>query len=315
MPSDGTLMLTAFLACTSMTLLLFLLVGGRKARLDQRLKNLSDKKDIVPEVDGMVQLARTALPRMGAPLVPQNEVERTKLQSRLMHAGLYHRQAMLFFLGAKMALMVGPALLGLGAGLLGLVDTSSGLLFGLAFGLSGVILPSFWLDRRKKARQVCFRRALPDALDLLVICLEGGLSLPGAIRRVAGELRTAHPMLAMELNIVQREIQMGRSPGEAMRHFADRTDLEEIRGLASVIVQTERYGASLVKALRVHAETLRIKRLQQAEELAQKAATKVLFPTILFILPCIFIIILGPGVIQILAIFSSLQQNGGPSIR
>jgi tight adherence protein C len=128
------------------------------------------------------------------------------------------------------------------------------------------------------------------------------------MRRVAGELRTAHPLLATELNIVQREVQMGRSSGEALRHFAERSDLEEIRSLASVVIQAERYGASLVKALRVHAETLRIKRLQQAEEMAQKAATKVLFPTVLFIMPCIFIIILGPGVIQLMQAFPDLNR-------
>jgi tight adherence protein C len=109
------------------------------------------------------------------------------------------------------------------------------------------------------------------------------------------------------LNIVQREVQMGRSTGEALRQFAIRTDLEEVRALASVIIQSERYGASLVKALRTHAETLRTQRLQYAEELAQKAATKVLFPTVLCILPGIFIVILGPAVIQLLGLFDSIS--------
>jgi len=172
----------------------------------------------------------------------------------------------------------------------------------------GMIGPSFWLDRRKKRRQTAFRRALPDALDVLVICLEGGISLTGAIRRVAGELRTAHPLLASELNIVQREVQLGLSSGQALRGFADRCDLEEIRSLASVIIQTERFGASLVKALRVHAETLRIKRLQRAEELAQMAATKVLIPTVLFILPGLFVVILAPAAIQIMAAFDGMHR-------
>src|SRR5262249_34160583 len=162
-------------------------------------------------------------------------------------------------------------------------------IFGAFFGIFGLIAPSFWLDRRKASRQTAFRRALPDAMDVLVICLEGGLSLPGAIRRVASELQTAHPELAKEMNIVQREIQLGRTPGEALRRLADRSDLEEIRALASVIAQAERYGASLVRVLRIHADSLRIKRVQYAEELAQKASVKILFPTLLFILPCVFV--------------------------
>jgi tight adherence protein C len=309
MAVDGNLMLMAFLACSSFTLLLFLLAGGWKGRLDKRLDSLSDKPDSLPEVEGVARLAKTALPKMGAVMVPQDEEGRTRLRTRLMHAGLYQRQAMLFFLGVKMALMIGPAVLGLLAGLLGLVDPTVGLLFGALAGAFGLIGPSFWLDFRKKSRQTSFRRALPDALDLLVICLEGGLSLPGALRRVAGELRTAHPLLAWELNIVQREVQLGRSAGEALRHFAERSDLEEVRSLAAVVIQSERYGASLVRALRIHAETLRVKRLHYAEEMAQKAATKVLFPTILFILPCIFIIILGPGVVQILEVLENLARG------
>jgi tight adherence protein C len=119
-------------------------------------------------------------------------------------------------------------------------------------------------------------------------------------------LRSVHPLLSRELNIVQREVQLGRSPGEAVRLFADRADLEELRSLASVITQSERFGASLVKALRVHADTLRTKRLQRAEELAAKASTKLLFPTVILILPGVFVIILGPAFIQIVAMFSRM---------
>jgi tight adherence protein C len=161
--------------------------------------------------------------------------------------------------------------------------------------------PSMWLDRRKKSRQMILRRGLPDALDVIVICVEGGLSLVGALRRVAGDLRTVHPELALELEIVQREVQLGQTAGEALRRFGDRSDMEEIRSLASVIIQSERFGAGLNKALRVHAETLRMRRQQRAEEMAQKAGTKVLFPTLLCIFPAIFVVVLGPAMIQISA--------------
>ncbi len=245
---------------------------------------------------------------MGASLLPKDETERTRLQTRLIYAGLYGRQAMPIFLGVKLLLMVSPALIGLVAGVLGIIPLFHGLIVGAALGLGGMVGPSFWLDRRKAARQTAFRRAIPDALDVLVICLEGGLSFPAAIRRVAGELKTAHPLLARELQIAQREIQLGRSAGEALREFADRTDLDEIRSLASVVIQAERFGASLAKALRVHAATLRERRLQYAEEMAQKAVIKVLFPTLLFIFPGIFIVILGPAAIQILEMFSQMGK-------
>jgi tight adherence protein C len=215
---------------------------------------------------------------------------------------------MVVFLGVKMLLIVSPMVLALAAVSARLLPLEGGLAAGAALGIVGIVGPGLWLNRRKVARQTAFRRALPDALDVLVICLEGGLSLSGALRRVAAELRTAHPLLAAELNIAQREVQLGQSSGDALRHFADRAELEEVRTLASVISQSERFGASLVKALRVHAESLRIKRLQLAEELAHKAATKVLFPTILCILPGVFIVILGPGVIQVIDLFSRMQQ-------
>jgi tight adherence protein C len=163
-----------------------------------------------------------------------------------------------------------------------------------------MIGPSFWLEGRKDKRQTSFRRALPDALDLLVICLEGGLSAPAALRRVGTELRTAYPFLGLELGIVLREIQLGSSPGEALQKMGFRTDLEEIRSLASVMTQAEKFGASLVRSLRVHADTLRVKRQQYAEERAQKASIKVLFPTLLFIFPAIFVVIIGPAVFQII---------------
>jgi tight adherence protein C len=301
-----------FLAISSFVLLAYLLMQGQKDRLDARLERLSHKEETaaapVKSSQSMGDMAMSVLPTMGAALMPSNEEQRTQLQTRLIHAGLYSRTALVVYLGVKLMLTVGPAMLGILAGLVGIIPIFHGLVFGMILGIAGLIGPSFWLDRRKSQRQMAFRRALPDAMDVLVICLEGGLSLPGAIRRVANELRTAHPGLAMELIIVQREVQMGRTTGESLRQFAERCDLEEIRSLASVINQSERFGASLVKALRVHAETLRGKRLQFAEEMAQKAAIKILFPTLLCIFPGIFLIILGPAAIQLAETFSRFKR-------
>ena len=166
---------------------------------------------------------------MGTPFIPTDEEERTKLQTRLIHAGLYRRQAMVVFLGVKALLMIAPAFLGVAAGLVGVVTLGQGLILGnRRLRIAGLIGPSFWLDHTKRKRQSNFRRALPDALDVLVICLEGGLSLTAGLRRISTELRTAHPALAAELTIVQREIQLGLTSGEALRKMGERTDLEEV---------------------------------------------------------------------------------------
>jgi tight adherence protein C len=295
--------MVVFLMVSSLSLLVATLVGGRRTRLDVRLQDLSGMGVPVLDQDAMEQLARSTLPRLGAPLVPNDEDERTLLQARLIHAGLYGRQAMVIFLGVKILLMIAPALIGLSVGLAGLVPVDHGVIVGAILGVAGMVGPSFWLDKKKAARQLGFRRALPDALDVLVICLEGGLSLPGALRYLVEDLRTAHPLLADELNIVQREVQLGLTPGESLRKLAERADLEEIGSLAAVVIQADRLGASLVKSLRVHADTLRIKRRQRAEELAQKAGTKILFPTIIFIFPALFVVILAPGFIQVTEMF------------
>jgi tight adherence protein C len=299
MYSHSTISLVAFLCASSLALLVSLLVTGRKTRLETRLEDLTGEEQGPALEPTVAQIARSALPRVGQALVPNNEKDRSFLQTRLIHAGLYNRQAMPIFLGVKLLLIVGPALVGLLAAVVGLVPYNQGILLGGCLGIVGIIGPSFWLDSRKRNRQTVFRRALPDALDVLVICLEGGLSLPASVRRVADELRTAHPELALELNIVQRETQLGRTSGEALRGMGDRVELEELRSLASLIIQADQFGASLAKSLRVHAETLRDKRMQRAEELAQKAATKLLIPTILLIFPAIFVVILGPAGIHL----------------
>jgi tight adherence protein C len=308
MLDDRLLTYSGFFLGSSFVLLCFLLLSGRKSRLDHRLSDLASRGGMLPDPDPLAEFAQSALPKMGASLMPKDEGERTQLQTRLIHAGLYGRQALLLFLGVKFLLMVGPATAGLVAGLFGMVPILHGLIVGGMLGVLGMIGPSFWLDRRKAVRQTAFRRALPDALDVLVICLEGGLSLTGALRRVASELKTAHPILAAELRIAQREVQLGRATGEALRQFGERTDLDEIRSLASVVIQAERFGASLVKALRVHATTLRENRLHRAEELAQKAAIKILFPTLLFIFPGIFLVILGPAAIQIMEMLDQMKN-------
>lgn len=302
--------LIAFLMAASLVGAVGLFLSGRNRRLEARLLALSDKAPVVDKgqnARSFVAAFKNALPKVGQTLMPEDEGERSKLKMRLVHAGLYGPQAMAIFLGIKMVLMVAPALLGLIAGSLGMFPVMYGVLVGACASIFGSIGPSFWLDRKKKQRQTMLRRALPDACDLIVICMEGGLSLTGALRRVVAELRTAHPLLAVELNIVQKKVQLGEPLPSALTHFATRCDLQEMRSLASVVKSAEKFGSSMVKALQNYAEALRLQRQQRAEEMAQKAATKVLFPTLLFIFPSILIIILGPAAIKLMEVVGDLD--------
>lgn len=225
--------------------------------------------------------------------------EISKLQARLIHAGIYSPGSVEVYVAARMLGIMLPCALG---AVLYLILPSWGgtILMGAAvMGLAGFIGPSMWLDRRKTDRQLQLRRGIPDAMDIIVICMEGGLALPASVNRVANELKMAHPMLSNELMICQKEIQLGKTTGTALRDMSIRTDMEEIRTLAGVIAQAEKFGASLAQALKSFAEDLRIKRMQIAEEKAAQASTKIMFPTLLFIFPAIFLVILGPAAIMI----------------
>ncbi len=305
MPSQYAPILIIFAAAGMLIMVLAILLGGRKGKLDARIDALSGRGRAEDKPETMASIARTALPKMGRVIVPEDEAERTKLRARLIHAGMYHRQAMHVFLGVKLVLLVLATIVGVGLTLTKVMPTTHALPISMGLFLVGMIGPGVWLGKRKTARQTNLRRALPDALDVLTICIEGGLSLQAAIKRVADELRAAHPLLGNELRIVDREIQLGRPPGEALANFARRSDLEEALSLSSVISQSERFGASLVGSLRNFSEALRTKRKQKAEEKAQKAATKILIPTLLFIFPAIFIILLAPAAFQLIETFGA----------
>jgi tight adherence protein C len=221
-----------------------------------------------------------------------------------MHAGIYSPVALSWFFAAKLVLMVAPPLVGCLAGWWGLVDDRMGLLVGCTTGGCGLFLPSLWLERRIRERHLSLRRSLADFLDVMIVCLESGLSLPGAIQRVSDELRVAHPLLAGELSIVQREIELGATIDAALRHFAERSGYEGVRTLSTFVRESQRFGTELVEALRLHADMLRSQREQAVEETAQKASVKILIPTLLLILPAVFIVLAGPALIQIHEAFS-----------
>lgn len=296
-----------FLTTSGLMLAFFLWRGRDLWRTKERMRGLGEGPRERSNKESWQQRLLARLPQMGAPLLPANETQRGHLRQRLIQAGIYDRRALSLFLGVKLLLMATPFVIVAALLLLGVFSPKESVIAGL-IGISlGMIAPGMWVDYLKKRRQSSLRRALPDALDMLVLCLEGGVSLTGAMQRMTSELHSAHPLLGAEMDLVQREMLLGVSAGEGLQKLAARTDLEELRSLASVIVQSERYGTSIVKTLRIHADTLRQQRQQRAEELAQKAAVKILFPTLLCIFPAIFIVILGPAAFQILAIFSRMK--------
>ncbi len=304
----GGLTIAWFLAGSSLVLLGFLVLSNRKNRVTERIGDLagggdtpsggSDASLVMTPRSETAGNTATRVDRWTSRRVRQEE-KRDKFKDRMTQAGFYKPRAAKALLVLRIALMAAPTVVGIVVAKMGLISMASGIIFGVLAGLAGTLAPIFWLDHVKRSRQTRIRRALPDALDVMVICLEGGLSLAGSFSRVARELATAHPMLAVEFNIVERQIQMGRTTGEAVRGLADRFDLEELRSMSSVITQAERVGSSVVTALQVFADTLRQKRHQRAEEMAHKATVKLLFPTIFFIFPGIFVVVLGPAAIQI----------------
>lgn len=296
-----------FLVVTGAAMALFLLVTRPDSRAVARLRTLSEDSADKSATPWVSRLSHSVLPALGQPLKPQGAKQLHDLQNRLEHAGLYHPAALALFLGARVLFIIVPALLAGIAILVGLVSAREGLLGGAIGSMIGMIGPGFWLGYLKARRQNYLRRALPDALDVIIICVEGGLSLPGALRRVTSEVRAAHPVLAQELMIVEQEIFLGSTVSQALRQFGKRCDLEGVRSLATQVRQSEELGTSIVKALNIYSDSFREQRQQQAEEKAQKAATKIVFPTLLFIFPVLFVVLVGPATVQLLQLLGVIK--------
>ena len=174
--------------------------------------------------------------------------------------------------------------------------------------LAGILLPEIWILWRVNVRQEHLRRALPDALDLLVICVEAGLGLDQALMRVSQELKIVHRELSDELQLVNLEMRVGKSRIEALRELARRTGIEDVKALVAMLAQTERFGTSIASSLRVHSDDLRIRRRQRAEEMGAKTSVKMVPVLVLFIFPALMAVILGPAVLILLRQFINVGQ-------
>ena len=238
-------------------------------------------------------------------VLPKSEAESSVQQQRLIRAGYRNDSALRYFYGAKVLV---PAFLCIVAAVTGLGRLSPFFVYALCLGI-GFLGPDFWLGRQISNRQSSIRRGLPDVLDMLIICVEAGLSLDQATSRTAAELKKAQPALSDELGIVALEQRAGRARSEAWKHLAERTDVDVVRNLVTMLVQAEQFGTSIGKTLRVHSDTLRTQRIQEVEEKAAKLSVKLLFPLVLFIFPSLFLVVLGPAMITMMQAFGKFFSH------
>lgn len=241
--------------------------------------------------------------RLASPLsrlLPPSAAEAKKLQKQLMQAGFRSASAPVVFRGIQLAALAGfPATVALVCALLAR-PLSSALLWILMAFVVGFFLPRYVLRRMTRSRQQLVRWGLADALDLMVISIEAGLGLNAAMVRVSTELKDVHPDISEEFELANLEIRVGRERDEALRNLAERTGVDDLHSLVAMLIQTDRFGTSIARAIRAFSDSLRTKRRQRAEQAAQKAAVKLLLPLALFLFPTLFIAILGPAALTLI---------------
>jgi len=239
-----------------------------------------------------------------ARILPSSPDRTSETDQRLVRAGFRRPEASAAFRAARVIVIA--ALVGL-VYFTGFYKSNPVLLF-VVSGVAGFILPDIWLGRQVKTRQQLLRLALPDALDLLVICMEAGLGLDQALLYVSEELRIAHPELCEEFDLVNAEVHVGKTRMEALRSLATRTGVDDLQALVATLIQTDRFGTSVAQSLRIHSDDLRTKRRQRAEEMAAKTTVKMVIPLVFFIFPALFVVILGPAVITMFRILGQLHR-------
>jgi len=293
--------------CISLLMLgAYWLLNRPQSAATERLKRLGEKTagpvSTVVSLDergGNSELAQ----RLASPvsrLLPPSAAEAKKLQQQLMQAGFRSPGAPVTYRAIQVCTLAGlPALVALGCALMARPLQSAVLYILFAFVI-GFFLPRYALRRMIRSRQQLVRWGLADALDLMVISIEAGLGLNAAMVKVSTELKEVHPDISDEFELANLEIRVGRDRDEALRNLAERTGVEDLRSLVAMLIQTDKFGTSIAKAIRAFSDSLRTKRRQRAEQAAQKAAVKLLFPLACFLFPTLFIAILGPAALQLM---------------
>jgi tight adherence protein C len=229
-----------------------------------------------------------------------------RMQVRFLEAGIRSKNAIMMFFGLKvlLAILLAGLFLSLQLAVSRRFTMAQVIFVAMVLAAVGFYLPNLWLriktDRRKEELTLGF----PDALDLLVVCAEAGMGLDAAMKRVGDEIRLSNKVLSDELNLLNMELRAGKSRRDALRDLAARTGLEDVGSLSTLLIQTDKFGTSVAQALRVQSDSMRVKRTQRVEELAAKLPVKLLFPTILFIFPSLFVVLMGPALISVYRVWT-----------
>jgi len=304
---------TAFIILVAVTIFIFSLglsfiFMGATSPIRRRLDHFFHEDEDNEELDGRVLVKiRTMMGTVSHWVMPKAAEELNETTKKLSYAGHRGPNALQTYYGIKALLAISLPLGVLVASRWLPEQTSIELMFyGLAAAALGLVLPGYVLGKMVTRHMTKLRRAFPDALDLLVVCVESGLGLAAAIQRVADELMVSHPELSTELALVNAEMRAGVDRSRALKNLADRTGLADIRGLVSLLVQTMRFGTGVADALRIYSEEFRDKRMQAAEEQAALIGTKLIFPLVLCLFPSFFIVAIGPAVLRLVQVFSAM---------
>lgn len=298
--------------CISLAMMgVYWLINRPQSAATERLKRLGQHGTVAAAPSVVLEDSRGTefAERLASPLnklLPPSAAEAKKLQKSLMQAGFRSSSAPTIFRAIQFCSMAGlPAIVALASAIMARPLSSAIFWILIAFVL-GFFLPRYVLKRRIRSRQQLVRWGLADALDLMVISIEAGLGLNAAMMKVSSELKEVHPDISDEFELANLEIRVGRERDEALRNLAERTGVDDLRSLVAMLIQTDRFGTSVARAIRAFSDSLRTKRRQRAEQAAQKAAVKLLFPLACFLFPTLFIAILGPAALQLIDTFDKM---------
>ena len=302
--------------CISLGMLgLYWLLYKPQSAATERLRRLGGKEISTATVQGITgaddSAASELAQRLAQPLnklLPPSASEAHKLQKQLMHAGYRSAEAPIIYRAIQLVSLAGFPLVVAGVCALTGRAIQNAIVYMILAFVAGFFLPRFSLKQMIKKRQRLIRWGLADALDLMVVSVEAGLGLNAAMMKVSTELKEVHSAVAVEFELANLEIRVGRDRDEALRNLAERTGVDDLRSLVAMLIQTDKFGTSIAKGLRVFSDSLRTKRRQRAEQEAQKAAVKLLFPLACFLFPTLFIAILGPAALNLADVLKQMNQ-------
>ena len=281
----------------------YALAPARADAIDRRMDELTFGREADVEEKPRFERIIASLKRIGEK-APRSAKEMGTLRLRLVQAGYRRDEALTLFFGMRIAFA-----LGLFALFASSLITKPNIIVALGGLGVGYVLPGMILARKAKKRAHRIRLSLADMLDLLVVSVEAGLGLDQALQRVGSELEFAYPELSDELRLINLELRAGKPRSEALRNLADRTGVDDLSSLVTMLIQTDKFGTSVAQSLRVYSETLRTKRRQRAEEAAAKTGVKMVFPLVICIFPTIWVVTIGPAAIRFITVLMPMVEN------